>query len=88
MTVRMWIVEGKTGEYEDKTEWIVGLFFSEDKALGKLRDCENFLKENKDKKYDYYNPVKNPFDNKMKNVDPREVVYYIYSIDTSDDIYW
>lgn len=43
--MKVWIVEGSTGEYEDRCEWIVKGFVSKEHAMSLRTKLESVLKE-------------------------------------------
>lgn len=93
--MKVWIVEGSTGEYEDRQQWIVKAFASEEQAealqarLNQAR-LNNILKENQ---LHYYNVTERDdyrIPNELLDLDQNAEVdytgasYSLYSIDVEE----
>lgn len=87
--MKVWIVEGSTGEYEDRREWIVKAFVSKEHAMSLRTKLESVLKEeelhreNMGLNYD-------DIPDKLLQLDPHASVdytgasYSLYSIDVEE----
>lgn len=88
--MKVWIVEGSTGEYEDRQQWIVKAFASEERAEALQARLNDILKENQ---LHYYNVTERDdyrVPNELLDLDQNaEVVYtgacyYVYSIEIEE----
>ena len=58
--MKVYIVWGNTGEYEDYREWIAGIFRSEDDAKEFCEKCQKFADYMMEDIYDYTESAKSP----------------------------
>jgi hypothetical protein len=83
--MKVFIVEGACGEYDDYVEWPVAAYLVEELAKAHVKGAEEgFL--NLKKIYGFYdipNDVKNPYDPSM-NVSYTGPKYYYYALEISD----
>jgi hypothetical protein len=81
--MKIYIVEGSTGEYADRRDWLVKGYFDRTKAEQHAIDAENWLKgygiDNWCKNFGRI-PVTNPYDPCM-DVDYTGTMYYVVEVE-------
>lgn len=86
--MKVWIVEGATGEYEDSFNWIAKAFVSEERAKAFQAKLDDILKENQ---LHYENIAGNQdVPDELSKLDPNVDVdytgsrYVVYSIEVEE----
>ena len=85
VNIKIWIVEGTTGEYSDRSDWVVCAYQSEQKAEEHVRNAMLRAKEIQSTRPSRYDVVKgiNEFDPKMQ-MDYTGTEYYTVECDLRD----
>lgn len=87
-TVSLWLVEGKTGEYSDRVEWLVAIYpnqeFADMHAALAKKEADRIYKEHRDREGNRTYPngweVHNKWDRDMVT-DHNGVEYIAYSVE-------
>lgn len=83
MTEKIFVVEGTTGEYSDRSEWPVMAYVDEEKAKEHVVNAERRAKELEATRRDYFDNVEkgaNEFDPEMI-MDYTGTSYYYYDVE-------
>lgn len=82
--MKIWIVQGEAGEYEDHREWIVAAFLSEKKAQELREKAQKRADKIRSMPYEVVNVKrpKNGYDPTMSCFE--RTAYYVYSLKVRD----
>lgn len=95
MRTKIYIVFGRSGEYEDSREWDVAIYYSEGLAQKRMTNCQNWVNSHFDvpnlydseittyEEFDRITHTPNPFDENMQ-YDSNGISYNYYENEIED----